>query len=135
MTKKTNTPPVCSFCAKPHDEVEILIQGRTNAYICNNCVTLCQSCIDDRGPQPLPPVMTKKTKTKLVCNFCGKPHDGEWIKILGQGNENGAYICNNCVTLCACVVEEREFRSEPPPLPPVGDVGSIPVSKPSLSVS
>ena len=44
MTKKNNTT-VCSFCGKTHDEVQKLIQG-PGVYICNNCVTLCQSVIE-----------------------------------------------------------------------------------------
>ena len=36
----------CSFCGKPQQEVEKIIAG-LNAYICNDCVKLCSSVIEE----------------------------------------------------------------------------------------
>lgn len=44
MTKKT---PHCSFCGKPEDEVRRLIAGPENAYICDECISLCEDMLDE----------------------------------------------------------------------------------------
>jgi len=36
----------CSFCGKHHDEVRRLIAGK-NSYICDECIRLCMTMIDD----------------------------------------------------------------------------------------
>lgn len=44
----------CSFCGKPVNKVKKLIKtpkGRTPAYICDECVAVCNSILDkDAGP-------------------------------------------------------------------------------------
>ena len=37
----------CSFCAKHHDEVERIIAGK-GSYICDECIKLCMTMIDDK---------------------------------------------------------------------------------------
>jgi endopeptidase Clp ATP-binding regulatory subunit (clpX) len=37
----------CSFCGKHHDEVERIIAGK-GAYICDECIRLCMTMIDDK---------------------------------------------------------------------------------------
>ncbi len=44
MTKKT---PHCSFCGKPEDEVRRLIAWPENAYICDECISLCEDMLDE----------------------------------------------------------------------------------------
>ena len=39
-------PVRCSFCNKPQSEVGTLIAG-PGVYICDECVDLCQSIIDE----------------------------------------------------------------------------------------
>lgn len=39
--------PVCSFCGKRQDEVYQLIGGRNGVCICNECVELCRSILED----------------------------------------------------------------------------------------
>ena len=38
----------CSFCGKHQDQVRRLIAG-PGAYICNECVQLCMSILEDEG--------------------------------------------------------------------------------------
>src|SRR5271165_985992 len=45
-----NAPPACSFCGKSRDRVAKLVAG-PDAYICNECVTLCTD-IMDAGSEP-----------------------------------------------------------------------------------
>lgn len=37
-------PPFCSFCGKGKNQVRQMLQGN-NAYICNQCVALCQETL------------------------------------------------------------------------------------------
>ena len=48
MTKPTDNTPHCSFCGKSQDEVAKLIAG-PGAYICNECIDLCNEIIEDEG--------------------------------------------------------------------------------------
>ena len=42
----------CSFCGKSQDEVERMIIG-PGVNICNECITLCHSLLDEEGvPEP-----------------------------------------------------------------------------------
>jgi ATP-dependent Clp protease ATP-binding subunit ClpX len=38
----------CSFCGKRHDQVETLVAGPDNVYICNNCVKRCNQIIAEK---------------------------------------------------------------------------------------
>lgn len=40
----------CSFCGKPHTEVERLIAGPDRVFICDECVTLCDQIIAEEAP-------------------------------------------------------------------------------------
>jgi ATP-dependent Clp protease ATP-binding subunit ClpX len=37
----------CSFCGKSQDQVERLIAGPGQVYICDECVALCQEIIEE----------------------------------------------------------------------------------------
>ena len=39
----------CSFCGRDETEVLRLIQGLSDAYICNDCVMLCAELLHDAG--------------------------------------------------------------------------------------
>ena len=43
-------PVCCSFCRKTQDQVDKLIAG-PNVYICNECIELCQSIIEEETPR------------------------------------------------------------------------------------
>lgn len=40
----------CTFCGRGHDEVERLIAGPDNVFICNYCVELCHNLLADEEP-------------------------------------------------------------------------------------
>ena len=68
MPNHTETPPrvVCSFCGKDQVQVKRLISGPGRAFICNECVGLCQQIIDEESPSrvvasPDPPKLNPKT--------------------------------------------------------------------------
>lgn len=46
MAKYTEEEIVCSFCGKSKDEVFRMLSG-SNAYICDECVRLCQDILED----------------------------------------------------------------------------------------
>ena len=48
-------------------------------------------------------------KDVVRCSFCGKPQDAVHRLISGP---NGAFICDECVDICAEIIEE-EFEEEP----------------------
>ena len=50
----------CSFCGKPEDLVKRLISGQNGAYICNECVAICEDMIKDTEEQDAAPVPLKK---------------------------------------------------------------------------
>jgi hypothetical protein len=39
----------CSFCLKPHEQVERLIAGPGQVYICNRCVARCNEILRREG--------------------------------------------------------------------------------------
>lgn len=53
--------------------------------------------------------MAGKNMEKIRCSFCGKTQDQVRKLIAGPG---GAYICDECVDICAEIIEE-EFEDEP----------------------
>src|SRR5262249_576007 len=48
----------CSFCRKSHTDVGPLVEGPDDAYICGECIELCQEIIDQ-----------EKVRRSLVDNF------------------------------------------------------------------
>lgn len=53
----------CSFCGKSQDEVERMIIG-PGVNICNECITLCHSLLDEEGV-PVEPKVTGKSRNTL----------------------------------------------------------------------
>ena len=60
-----STTERCSFCDKNKLEVEKLIQGgRPGIYICNTCVEICHSIIDEnKAPESAPPLFIEEIPT------------------------------------------------------------------------
>ncbi|MBQ8384610.1 MAG: ATP-dependent Clp protease ATP-binding subunit ClpX [Spirochaetaceae bacterium] len=46
MARKNNGQ-FCSFCGKPAEQSRRMVAGPDNIYICNQCVAVCQSILDD----------------------------------------------------------------------------------------
>jgi len=49
----------CSFCGKPQDQVRKLIAGPNRVSICDQCIDLCKSIVDEEfigtlRPEPEP---------------------------------------------------------------------------------
>lgn len=53
--------------------------------------------------------MSGKNDNKVRCSFCGKPQDQVGRLIAGP---NGAYICDECVDICAEIIDEEAFENE-----------------------
>ena len=49
-------------------------------------------------------------ETKVRCSFCGKTQDQVRKLIAGP---NGIYICDECVDICADIIEEEYEETEP----------------------
>ncbi|MDO5027362.1 MAG: ATP-dependent Clp protease ATP-binding subunit ClpX [Tissierellia bacterium] len=47
MPKYSKDDIACSFCGKDHDQVKRLIAGPDDVYICNECIELCNSIIEE----------------------------------------------------------------------------------------
>jgi len=52
MTKKKEEAKRCSFCGKNQDLVDRLISGYPSVYICNECVELCATILDQKKSKP-----------------------------------------------------------------------------------
>lgn len=59
---------LCSFCGKEQDVVGKLIVG-DNAAICNECVTLCQTLLDDRSPLQIPSLDQHKMDPRKIKEY------------------------------------------------------------------
>ncbi|MDV2994093.1 MAG: ATP-dependent Clp protease ATP-binding subunit ClpX [Chroococcidiopsis sp. SAG 2025] len=60
----------CSFCGKPHTQVDKLISG-TGVNICSECIEQCQEVLDTSPPQP----STPKTTTNSNNYHIPKPRE------------------------------------------------------------
>lgn len=59
----------CSFCEKSKKDVEVLIQGGENFYICNECVEQCMEIIDESNQEKslkIDKIKSKLTPSKIV---------------------------------------------------------------------
>ena len=70
MSKPTDDKmiPRCSFCGKSQNQVQKLIAG-PGAYICNECIELCNEIISEEGPEALAdeqPVIPKPLEIRQV---------------------------------------------------------------------
>lgn len=52
---------ICNFCGKHQDEVDRMIIG-PGVNICNECITLCHSLLDEEGKPDMAPPAPRKTK-------------------------------------------------------------------------
>jgi hypothetical protein len=86
---KQKSTPRCSFCYKSEDEVRKLIAG-AKAFICNECVSVCQEIIDDdREKRSLTHKIPCQKSSSLPCmkvirllSFKPKPGKGEQLLVV-----------------------------------------------------
>lgn len=62
----SNNKAVCSFCGRNEDEVEKLIAGPPNIYICDNCIKLSASILEKNSEQPPATAAPVKKEIKLL---------------------------------------------------------------------
>src|SRR6187401_2158899 len=64
----------CSFCAKSQTEVKKLI-ARTNVWICDECVGVCNEILDEetRSALPKPPAAASSLVDALERQVVGQP--------------------------------------------------------------
>ena len=57
----------CSFCGKPKEETKRLITGPDGACICDECVEICKSMVDEWAgeKEPLPVLFFFNTSLRL----------------------------------------------------------------------
>ena len=55
--------------------------------------------------------MAGKNDGKIRCSFCGKTQDQVGRMISGS---NGAFICDECVDICAEIIEEENLEEKAP---------------------
>ena len=55
--------------------------------------------------------MAGRNDERLRCSFCGKTQDQVRKLIAGP---NGAYICDECVDICAGIIEEENLEEKAP---------------------
>src|ERR1039457_5165589 len=96
----------CSFCHKSQESVAKLISSPSDyarAYICDECITVCSSILeDDRGQLP-----------ESVAKLISSPSDYA-----------RAYICDECITVCSSILEDDRGQ-----LPPVSEMPVNPSEK------
>ena len=97
MRRRGSQVYVCSFCGKHQDQVQRLIAGPRNVYVCDECVAV-------RSNEPQEPQEEKE----LRCSFCGKKQ--RQVQYLSVGPD-GVSICNECIALCQEIIAEEQRHS------------------------
>lgn len=70
MTRTRNPgrdPYACSFCGRGQDEVQRLIAGPGNVFICDECVALCSAIIAEESDQKTPASRRTPPPAPLAC--------------------------------------------------------------------
>lgn len=76
----------CSFCGKRQDQVERIIAGHSASYICNECVSLCNSILEDEFV-PMKIMQTEKKELDIELGRLPKPAEIKGILdeyVIGQ---------------------------------------------------
>ena len=64
----------CSFCKKPHADVQKLIAGNSGVAICNECVDVCTDIVADKFDRPSASEKDEPDEPDLfpfTCPACG----------------------------------------------------------------
>ncbi|HEX6555479.1 MAG TPA: Clp protease N-terminal domain-containing protein [Ktedonobacteraceae bacterium] len=84
---------VCSFCRKQQDQVQRLIAGPGEVYVCDECVAALS-----HG------ALAPQEERGLRCSFCGKQQ--QQVPYLAVG-PHGVNICQACLVLCQEIIAEE----------------------------
>jgi ATP-dependent protease Clp ATPase subunit len=134
----TETLRSCSFCDKSQDQVQRLIAGPGNVYICDECIGLCNEILAEERATPTPaadqdtstqdewtPSMPTSTPDQHTNPSPETTHPDATAKTLyhcsfcGKSQDQvqrliagpeGFYICDECVGLCTGIVEGKSGR-------------------------
>jgi hypothetical protein len=83
--KAGKAPGPCSFCGRPHTDVESLIAG-PRVFICDACVARAHEAVGGDGR----------------CSFCGRRRE-----TAAGGRGGRARVCRDCLALCDEILAER----------------------------
>jgi len=83
---------VCSFCGKQQNQVQRIIAGPRNVYVCDECIAAFSKGPEESGEE-----------SELRCSFCGKKQSQ--VQHLTAG-PHGVNICSECVALCQQIIDE-----------------------------
>jgi len=90
----------CSFCGARREEVEAVIGGRLNVYICDRCVGRAHEVIAEPGRTASTPIATIQQVSDEAgaeeCTFCGKLRH----RVAAMASTGDMRICNECLELC-----------------------------------
>ncbi|MCY4129073.1 MAG: hypothetical protein OXG15_07520 [Gammaproteobacteria bacterium] len=76
----------CSFCKKDKREVDLLIAGHDDVYICDECVAVYS---DER----------------VECSFCFRKYRKNEMFFSSEMHKS---ICNDCVSICSGIVKKHK---------------------------
>ncbi len=82
----------CSFCEKSQDELDVLVSGPDEVFICNECTTKAQEAIWKFGAP-----FGFKDPMHPYCSFCGK--NTQEVKAFYVKPDSKLCICDECVDL------------------------------------
>lgn len=99
-SKRVHRTYLCSFCGKNQDEVQRLIAGPGDIYICDECIAKIS-----QHPEARDTGAGAERSGKVRCSFCGKQSRQVRYLVQGPGDVN---ICNECVELCQEIIEEEQ---------------------------
>lgn len=97
MRKSRRHPYVCSFCGKQQDQVQRLIAGPRNVYVCDECVAAFSKVPEET-----------QEERGLRCSFCGKKQRQVHHLTVGPNEVN---ICSECIALCQEIIAEGNLTS------------------------
>jgi len=88
----------CSFCDKRQDQVQRLIGGPGNIFVCGECVAAFSKASEE--PQE---------EKEVRCSFCGKKQNQ--VSYLTVGS-HGVNICSECIVLCQEILDNEQSHQD-----------------------
>ncbi len=106
----------CSFCGKKANQVNKMVAGPNNVYICDRCIETCANIINENNSNFKDNDLIKKglntnkkshssPRKKMTCSFCGKTSN-QVKKMVSLAS--GVHICDECIKTCSDMVSEDD---------------------------